>query len=114
MTFLASTPNEHYRELRLISAEGRWELGFTLFAAGPRLRMGRIGLPPSVLDFCLGKDASIYMPVLTSVLARLESIAETATNEDVDAVFPWAGTRADLSIHLDLLLGTLPAAATRD
>lgn len=104
MTFAASSPNEHYRELRLISAEGRWELGFTLFAAGPRLRMGRTGLPPSVLDFCLGKDGSIYMPVLTAVLHRLEPLAESATNEEIDAVFPWAGTRADLAVHLEPLL----------
>ncbi len=104
MTFLASSPSEHYRELRLISAEGCWELGFTLFAAGPRLRMGRSGLPPSVLDFCLGKDGSIYMPVLTAVLRRLEQLPEASTNEEVDAVFPWAGTRADLAIHLEPLL----------
>jgi len=104
VTFLASSPNEHYRELRLVSAEGGWELGFTLFAAGPRLRMGRTGLPPSVLDFCLGKDGAIYMPVLTAVLRKLEPLPESTTNEEVDAVFPWAGTRADLAIHLEPLL----------
>jgi len=104
MTFLADSPNEHYRELRLVSSEGGWELGFALFAAGPRLRMGRPGRPPSVLDFCLGKDGTIYMPVLTAVLKRLEPLTESATNDEIDAVFPWAGTRPDLAIHLEPLL----------
>lgn len=104
MTFTATVCNEHYRQLRLVSAEGRWELGLAIYAAGPRLRMGRAGRPPSVLDFCLGKDGTIYLPVLAAVLQRLEPLSESAAHEEIDGVFPWAGSRPDLAVHLEPLL----------
>ncbi len=106
MTFHRAEPDQHYRNLRLISAEGRWVLGLALYASGLRLRMGRIGLPPSVLDFCLGTEPSIYAPVLQAVLLRLEPLAENITPDEIDDVFPWAGTRPDLALHLEPLLAS--------
>lgn len=105
MTFLRAEPDQHYRDLRLISAEGRWALGLALYASGLRLRMGRVGLPPSVIDFCLGTDPAIYAVVLDAVIRCLEPVAEDATPEQIDAIFPWTGTRPDLAVHLDQLLG---------
>ena len=106
MIFHRTEPDEHYRDLRMISAEGCWVLGLALYASGLRLRMGRVGRPPSVLDFCLGTDPAIYAPVLDSVVQHLEPLAEDVTAEEIDAVFPWAGTRPDLAIHLNLLLAS--------
>jgi hypothetical protein len=109
MKFSRSEPGFHYRALRMVSEGGRWELGMSPYSQGMRLRMGRIGRPPSVLDFCLGHDTSLFLPVLTAVLHRLAPLAETDTAAEIDAVFPWAGTRPDPAVHLCKLLQSVPA-----
>ena len=88
----------------MLSEEGRWELGLSPYHSGTRLRMGLAGRPPSVLDFCLGHDARIYSPVLLAVMAHLETVTESASTTTIDALFPWAGTRPDLALHLKPLL----------
>lgn len=87
-----------------MSADGGWELGLSPYQSGIRLRMGLCGRPPSVIDFCLGHNPEIYSPVLLAVIQLLEPLPESASAGEVDAVFPWAGTRPDLSIHLRPLL----------
>ena len=104
MIFQSVPPNTHYRVIRLVSETGAWELGVSLYATGTRLRMGRAGRPPSVLDFCLGRDAGDYAPIICAVLERLRPLPDSATAAEVDAVFPWAGTRPDLAVHLSELL----------
>lgn len=104
MTFQSAAPNTHYRVIRLVSTTGTWELGVSLYATGARLRMGRAGQPPSVLDFCLGRDSGDYAPVICAVLDRLRTLSDSATAVEVDGVFPWAGTRPDLAVHLPELL----------
>ena len=104
MIFQSAQPNAHYRMIRLVSGEGRWEIGVSLYATGARLRMGLSGRPPSVMDFCMGRDASVYAPLVCAVLDRLEPLAETLSGKEIDAVFPWAGTRPDLTVHLPELL----------
>ena len=112
MTFLRTPPNANYRVLRLLSERGQWEVGFSDYARGIRLRMGRAGRPPSVIDFCLGGDTRLYQSVLLAVLARLETASESASPEEIDALFPWAETKPDLASHLAPLLAraeeTLP------
>jgi hypothetical protein len=66
--------------------------------------MGLSGRPPSVIDFCLGQEATLYAPVLEAVLKRLEGLQESATKKEVDGLFPWSGTRPDPELHLPLLL----------
>ncbi len=56
------------------------------------------------MDFCLGHHADIYRPVLLAVLRRLEPLLESASEKEIDAAFPWAGTRPDLHHHLAPLL----------
>lgn len=107
MTFHRIEPNEHYRDLRLTSESGAWDLGLNAYASGMRVRMGVNNKPPKVLDFCIGQDASLFAPALTSVLKRLEPLEESVSPEEIDAVFPWAGTRPDMAIHLDALLSVL-------
>jgi len=104
VNFRRGEPGGHCPALRLVSVDGRWELGFALYASGMRLRMGRAGRPPSVLDFCMGHDVSLYPAILAAVLKRLDPVPETADHAAIDAVFPWARTRPDLAVHLDLLL----------
>lgn len=104
MIFTSSQPNGHYRVCRLISAGGKWEIGISLYATGARLRMGRAGRPPAVLDFCMGRGAEYYAPIFCAVLGRLERLSEFSSEKEVDAMFPWAGTRPDLALHLELLL----------
>lgn len=113
MTFQREAPNEHYRQLRLVEVQGGWELGLSLYATGMRLRMGRSGRPPSVMDFCLGMDPALYAPVLTAAVARLEKLPAAATASEIDAQFPWKGTRPNLAIHLDdLFAGSSEITAT--
>ena len=107
MIFRRVEPSPEYCSLRLLSDEGLWELGLCAYRSGTRLRMGRSGRPPSVLDLCLGSDTEIYFPVIVAVVERLESLPESAAAAEIDALFPWAGTRPDLNIHLPLLLGRL-------
>ena len=99
-------PSSDYRALRLLSEEGRWEIGLSPYHYGIRLRMGLTGRPPSVIDFCLGHDESIYSPVLLAVMERLEALPESSSAEEIDALFPWAGTRPDPAVHLPSLLDT--------
>ncbi len=105
MIFQRAEPNSEYRALRLLSENGRWELGLSPYQSGTRLRMGLAGRPPSVLDFCLGHDPGLCSPVMLAVLKLLESVPESASATEVDGVFPWAETRPDLSVHLELLFG---------
>ncbi|MCK9589813.1 MAG: hypothetical protein WC076_03095 [Terrimicrobiaceae bacterium] len=107
MTFQRAGPNPAYPALRFLSDSGRWELGFSRFRGGIRLRMGLCGRPPSVIDFCLGHNSAIYSLVLLSVIKRLEPIPESATPQEIDAAFPWAGTRPDMNAHLKTLIGKL-------
>ena len=100
MTFRHAAPNNHFRALRLLSETGRWELGLSPYHYGMRLRMGLAGRPPRVLDFCLGRDEALFPKVLIAVLGLLDSLDESSTPEAVDEVFPWAGTRPDLAVHL--------------
>ena len=107
LTFQRADPNRDYRALRFLSDGGRWELGLSPYQSGIRLRMGLSGRPPSVMDFCLGHSPDICAPVLLAVIKRLEPMPESATCQEVDAAFPWAGTRPDLNVHLRSLLGDL-------
>ena len=104
MNFRRQQPNAHYRELRLLSLEEKWELGFSLYASGMRLRMGAHGRPPQALDFCLGRDGEIYFSVLEAVLRKLGPLPEESTMAEINAVFPWTDGRPDLAVHLDALL----------
>jgi hypothetical protein len=97
-------PSSEYQALRFLSESGVWELGLNPYHAGTRLRMGLSGRPPSVIDFCLGYHTKIYYPVLMAVLERLRALPESASAKEIDALFPWAGTRPDLNIHLEPLL----------
>ncbi len=74
--------------------------------------MGLTGRPPSVIDICLGYDTTLYSPVLLAVMQRLEAIPESATAQQIDALFPWAGTRPDPAIHLQSLLSGHPSQQT--
>ncbi len=107
MIFRRVEPNEHYRNLRLTSEGGTWDLGLNAYASGMRVRMGVNNKPPKVLDFCIGHDATLFAPALTSVLKRLEPLEENISPKEIDAEFPWAGTRPDMAIHLDALLSVL-------
>jgi hypothetical protein len=100
-------PSHEYSALHLQSQEGVWELGITPYHNGTRLRMGRAGLPPSVIDLCMGHDTRIYYPLLAAVLKLLKPISESTSAQEIDALFPWAGTRPDLNIHLGPLLSSL-------
>ena len=104
MTFRRTSPQKFYRTLRLISEKEIWNFGMEWYPSGMRLRMGRVGCPPNVMDFCMGTDISIYGSVLAAVLNRLESLSESATREEIDACFPWTGTRPNLAEHLNDLL----------
>ena len=104
MTFQYASPNSHFRALRLLSEHGRWELGLSPYSHGMRLRMGLAGRPPRVMDFCLGRDGELFPKVLLAVLQTLEVLDEISTPEQIDAAFPWSGTRPDMNLHLPELL----------
>lgn len=104
MIFSRVEPSSDYRALRLLSETSRWELGLSPYLDGVRIRMGRAGRPPSVIDFCLGHDTALYSPALLAVTKLLEQLPESASAEEIDALFPWAGTRPDPAIHLQQLI----------
>ena len=108
MKFLRAEPNPHYRALRLVSENSHWELGMSLYSHGMRMRMGRSGRPPEVIDFCMGLNGTIYPPILLAILEKLEPIPEDQSEQAIDAVFPWHGSRPDISIHLRPLLEEVP------
>jgi hypothetical protein len=66
--------------------------------------MGRGGHLPQVMDFCLGTNPDLFAKVLIAVLGRLEALDENTSADEVDAAFPWAGTRPDMTVHLTALL----------
>ena len=107
MNFRRVDPSHEYRALHLQSQKGVWELGLTPYHNGTRLRMGRAGRPPSVIDLCMGHDTRIYYSLLAAVLELLKPISESTSVQEIDALFPWAGTRPDLNIHLGPLLSSL-------
>lgn len=108
MNFRHAEPNPHYRSLRLVSEDSRWELGMSLYNHGMRMRMGSAGKPPGVIDFCMGRNGIIYPAILLAILKKLEPVSESQPEQAIDAVFPWRGSRPDLSIHLRPLLEEVP------
>ncbi len=104
MIFHRVEPSSDYRALRLLSETAHWELGLSPYQHGVRIRMGRAGKPPSVIDFCLGHDTALYPQALLAVTKLLEQLPESAAAEEIDFLFPWAGTRPDPTIHLQQLL----------
>ena len=104
MVFHRVEPSSNHLSLRFTSDTGRWELGLSPYQYGVRIRMGLTGRPPSVIDFCLGYETEIYSPVLLAVMKLLEKLPESATAEEIDTLFPWAGTRPDPTVHLGKLL----------
>lgn len=110
MRFHRAQPSTHYRSLRLVSEDSRWELGMSPYRHGMRMRMGRLGKPPAVIDFCMGRDGTLYPQILLAILKKLEPLAETDPEAAIDAAFPWHGSRPDLSLHLRPLLEGLPQA----
>ena len=54
--------------------------------------------------FCLGHNSDIVSPVLLAVIRILESVPESGAAKEIDAAFPWAGSRPDLNSHLTPLL----------
>ncbi|MEP2777486.1 MAG: hypothetical protein ABJQ29_08140 [Luteolibacter sp.] len=112
MRFHRIEPNTHYRTLRLLSEGGKWELGMSPYSHGMRMRMGFAGRPPRVIDFCMGCDACLFPEVLTAILRCLDPLSENITDDGIDAVFPWHGTRPDMAVHLGELLGTRVASST--
>lgn len=104
MIFHRADPSSHYRSLRLVSENGLWELGMSPYHHGVRMRMGRNGKPPQLLDFCMGHHGKLYSPILLAILKILEPVAEDQTEEAIDALFPWHGKRPELSLHLPKLL----------
>ena len=104
MVFHRVEPSGNYLALRFTSDTGRWELGLSPYQHGVRIRMGLTGRPPSVIDFCLGYETEIYSPVLLAVMKLLEQLPESATGKEIDALFPWARTRPDPTVHLVELL----------
>jgi hypothetical protein len=106
MTFRRIDPSAEYRTLRLRSEGGKWELGMSPYSHGMRMRMGYADRPPRVIDFCMGRDAALFPEILTAILRRLDALPEDATAAEIDAAFPWHGTRPDMAVHLRELLGT--------
>jgi len=104
LIFRRIEPSSDYLSLRFESEKGRWNVGLSPYQHGVRIRMGLAGRPPSVIDFCLGHDAALYSPVLLAVMNRLEQLPESATADQIDRLFPWAGTRPDPAVHLEQLL----------
>lgn len=100
MNFRRAEPNPHYRSLRLVSENNHWELGMSPYSHGMRMRMGLSGKPPGVIDFCMGRNGTIYPEILLAILKKLEPVSENHTEQAIDALFPWHGSRPDLSIHL--------------
>jgi len=112
MTFRRAEPNKHYRTLRLLSEGGKWELGMSPYSHGMRMRMGHAGRPPQVIDFCMGRDNTLFPEILIAILRRLDPLEENIPAIEIDAVFPWHGTRPDMNLHLEELLETPASTCT--
>lgn len=104
MNFQRVDANSHYRSLRFVSTEGNWELGLSPYHHGMRIRMGRNGGVPKVLDACLGRDETIYGAVLLALIRKLEAVSEGVTSCELSRIFPWQGTSPNLAIFLNALL----------
>lgn len=104
MTFHRIEPNPEYRTLRLQSEGGKWELGMSPYSHGMRMRMGYAARPPRVIDFCMGRDVAVFPRILTAILRRLDPLPEESSAAEIDAAFPWRGTRPDMNVHLGELL----------
>ena len=83
-----------------------WPRQKSITEGGLSESMGLSDRPPSVIDFCLGHDTPIYFPVLLAVMKLLESLPESASAEEIDALFPWAGTRPDPAFDVPRLLAS--------
>lgn len=91
-------PRGQYTE-RWLSETGTWELGFWPTIYGCRVRAGRTDDYCCVpIDYCCGDDAVLLMEVLMVVAKLMEPLPDSATNADVERIFPRHTTKP---IHLD-------------
>lgn len=104
MKFTRVDPDSHHPVLRLASESETWSVGLWRGAEGLRLRMGLSGRRPDTIDVCLGPDPATYPQIVIAVVTLVESLPESASATEIDALFPWRGVRPDPGTHFPELL----------
>lgn len=87
MTFKETTPDENFC-YRLISAEGRWELGYYQVLYGIRIRLGRPGNGWCNLDYCAGDQSAYQHILLHCVRTILSCVPESVSERELEKMFP--------------------------
>jgi hypothetical protein len=88
MNFQSAEPNEVLQIFRLLSTEGKWELGFRQMLFGMRVSLSQIGDCYYTLDYCAADDPGFALTLLLTVMKILERYPENVTPRQLQNEFP--------------------------
>jgi len=86
--FSQAAPDENFPLGRWVSENNVWEIGFFPVLFGVRVRLGKIGNAWVNLDYCAGSNEGFALILLATVVAILERVPESATERQVEELFP--------------------------
>jgi hypothetical protein len=91
MRFKLAPREPNYDRLKLVSENGRWELGLWSVMFGVRVRCGLTGECGVSLDYCAGADPLFQMELLNAIHIILQEVPEDISVADFEDMFPqWA------------------------
>jgi hypothetical protein len=88
MNFDPAPPNDVIHYYRLLSTEGKWELGFRQMLFGVRVSLSRIGDCCYALDYCAADNPEFAAQLLTVVWLILTRYPEDVTPRQLQDAFP--------------------------
>jgi molybdopterin-guanine dinucleotide biosynthesis protein A len=88
MRFTKVDSNDVFDVVRLLSAEGKWEVGCRRMLFGIRVGLSQLGGYTYSLDYCAGDNPVFTLELLAIVLKILERYPEDATQRQIEDEFP--------------------------
>ena len=88
MKFQQTDPDENYPLLKLVSENGRWEIGLTPVMFGVRVRGGLAGDGWCPIDYCGGDDRAFVGQLLAVMVQILETYPESISPGEISTLLP--------------------------
>lgn len=108
MKFFPASVDENFPLMHMVSEDGFWEIGYVPMIFGVRVRIGRVGEPYVLVDYCAGDTFDGRSRLLLLCLTLLEGVDEVVSDQRILELFPFEKIKP---IFNDSLWEILKAAA---
>lgn len=88
MELTKAQPDINYPVFRMVSKNGKWEVGVRQMIYGCRVSAGPIGQGVYEVDYCCGDDPAWLISTLAIVTGIFEHLPETISVGEVHRMFP--------------------------